>query len=693
MLEKMATSGQALSKDVLKGFFAILRDQQVDDFTRSKAAETLDELAKSGETLSREILKGFFVILRDRNADDRTQSRVVVKLGKMATSGQTLSKEVLKELFVILIDWKAEYKARSRAAAMLEKMATSEQALSKDVLEGFFAILRDQNADDWARVRIAAMLWKMAKSGQALSKEMAEGLIAILRDREVDDGTRGEVAVVFGKMTKSGQALPKEVLEGLIAILRDRNADYRARGRAAAMLEKMVKSGQVLPKEVLERLSAILRDRKVDNGIRGEVAEVLGKMAKSGLVLSKDVVEELFAILRDRKINDEARGQAADALVEVAQSGLAVPQAELLAICSDTDFQRKGIRFFNPFAKAYSKFLNQYESQVLRKLFFLTGRAFFYQDEAFYTSGSEKPLVTKRSVDLQKIYREYLGGNLLHPENSWNTGNKLSHFAKAALPYLPMVSFYRAYKISASQTLGGSKDSERSKELKKIFSDFITKNGIRRDVQFIESYSTCLGDYDGMNWRTRTAATIYLSSGLDRHRIHFEIIGERELIHLKSHDRMTSSLFRGVMELVSLIFMTIIMRRLLYRSSYKIYSLVISLMKSGLSLGVSHLAGEAIEMLWTFYTELRADRKVLHEASAEKLRAGIQILQVQREDLKNDWEQLSLKKKISIWISHSLLGCRISRILKEVKSQGVGYQETEDDRKLQDQLLKLIPGR
>ncbi|MBS0648003.1 MAG: NACHT domain-containing protein [Verrucomicrobia bacterium] len=681
---EIAKSDRAQYGEAVKGLIALVRNRQVDSWVRGQAAEALGEVVKSDRNLVPEVVDGLLALLRDLPVTSSVKCLVVTALGKIAKSELVQFEEVVEDLLAFVINPDAKSDVRVLAIKALEELAKSKQALPSRVVNEFFRLSQGQPADSNIRIQATCALGEVLKSGQILSQDMVEGLFMLSQNPEADSNGAQAVSVLV-EVVKNGQALPQKVVEGLLAFVKNDKAGSKIRGQAACTLGEMAKNKQTLPLGIVEGLFMLLRDPEADSEAQSQAAEALGKIAQSGQPLPQKVKEGLFAFLRDPQIDPWDENRAVSALGDMAKSEQGLSQQDLETICNNSVLHRN-IQLLNHISDACCKFCNSYESQILRRLFFLTGRAFFYQDGGFFTSGNERPLAIKRSLDLEKVYREHLQGNQLHPESFWKRENRFFNLTKV-FSYLPLKSFYQAYKVFKSKVTLSPEEEVKSEEMKKHFLKFITKNGIRQDVQFIESYSTNLGEHAGTNFPLGSAA-VYFTSGLDRYPVHWKIIGERELLHLQSQDRVFSCLVRGVIEVATLVFLSLLMRGFLHRSSSKLSSLVISFLKTSLSSGVAYTAGGLAETIWTFYTEIRTDRDLMQEASPERMRAGIDILKVEQKSIKRDWKQIPIQKKISAWVANHILAYRIGRMQEKKIALD---NETEEDQKAQNKLLEIMP--
>jgi len=413
-LVEVVKNGQTPSREVVEGLLAFLRDPQANSWYRGSAAKALVEVVKNEQTLPKEVVEGLLAFLGDPQASSIPRGLVAEAIEEVAKNGQTRFREVMEGLLALLKDPQANSIARGLETKALVEVVKNGQALPKEVIERLLAFLKDPEANSWDRVSATRTLVEVVKIGQTLPKEVVEGILAFLRDSEANSWARSLGAEALVEVVKIGQALSNEVVEGFLTLLKDPQANSIARGLAAKALVEVSKNGQALPKEVVGGLFALLRDPQANSGDLISAAKALGKLAKSGQALSKEVVEGLLVFLRSPYIDSWVRGRAAEALGEMAKNGLAVPQEELTAICNDSDVQRSA-QFLNSFAEAICKFCYHYEPQVLRKLFFLTGRAFYFHKDAFYTSGHATPLITGSKVENKRIYLELICEIKLNP--------------------------------------------------------------------------------------------------------------------------------------------------------------------------------------------------------------------------------------------------------------------------------------
>jgi len=426
VLIKLVQQGQILPQEILLSIINILGDAKADSDAKRSASSALGEAAKSGHASSKEALGALIALLIDPQADSDAKRSAINALGEAAKSGQALSKEALDALIAFLKDPKANSYDKIFAINALGEAAKSRHALSKEALDLLIALLKDPNADSYAKGSAADALGEAAKSGQALSKEALDALIALLKDPQADSDAKQSAAVALGEAAKSGHASSKEALDTLIAFLKDPQADSYDKCFAANALGEAAKSGHALSKEALDALIAFLKDPKADFYTKSYAAVALGEAAKSRHALSKEALDLLIALLKDPNADSYAKGSAADALGEAAKSGQALSKEALdmlIAILIDpkakSDIKRYAANIIDTLAEECSKSNHKYkyEYRVLGRLFYYTGRAFFYQNGVFYTS-SKIPLIKESSVDLKKIYEEFFHMNKLHPQDS-----------------------------------------------------------------------------------------------------------------------------------------------------------------------------------------------------------------------------------------------------------------------------------
>lgn len=379
--------------EVMEELFALLKDPGAKSMARDQAASALSEMAQSRQGLPQKTVVDLIMLLGNTSISSGIRSQVITVLGAVVESGRVLPLIAFSILTLLLREQETDSKLRALAAAALGKAVKNGQGLSQETLKELIVLLADLNVSPEIRGQVATIFGEAAKNRQTLPLEVLKGLVALLGDQKASSGDRDHAVVALGEVAKNKQTLPKEALEGLSALLAAQKVNSRDRGHIAVVLGEAAKNRQTLPQKALEGLIKLLGDPESYLLARDYAAAALGEVAKNRQDL-QEAIKGLFLLLKDPRFNSWSY-LATDILSEVVKNGQALPQNLLDFLCKGSQLHKTGL--LNLVADTCCKFSHEYEPEVLRDLFFLTGRAFYFRNGSFYTTGHMAPLRIKSS--------------------------------------------------------------------------------------------------------------------------------------------------------------------------------------------------------------------------------------------------------------------------------------------------------
>ncbi len=279
-------------EDIARKAAHILKDEKVNAYVRSRAAQVLGNLGQAAQPY----IKDIFDFLKNDKVEADVRSRAAQALGNLGQTAQPYIKDILD----FLKDDKVEADVRSSAAQALGNLGQAAQPYIKDIAD----ILKDDKVEAAVRGGAAQALGNLGQVAQPYIKDILD----FVKNDKMEAWVRGGATEALGNLGQAAQPYIKDIAD----ILKDDKVNAEVRRRAAQALGNLGQAAQPYIKDILD----ILKDDKVNADVRSSAAQALGNLGQAAQPYTKDIAD----ILKNDKVEAWVRGSAAEALVNLGQA-------------------------------------------------------------------------------------------------------------------------------------------------------------------------------------------------------------------------------------------------------------------------------------------------------------------------------------------------------------------------------------